>query len=55
MDWYDQRIDATGNEELAAILAHNRGEEKEHAAMVLRTSISPPRPSRSLQPIVRPV
>jgi ferritin-like protein len=35
IDWYDQRIDATRNEELAAILAHNRDEEKEHAAMVL--------------------
>ena len=34
-DWYDQRVDATSNPELAAILAHNRDEEKEHAAMVL--------------------
>ena len=34
-DWYDQRIDATGDPELAAILAHNRDEEKEHAAMLL--------------------
>ena len=34
-DWYDQRIDATGDDELRAILAHNRDEEKEHAAMVL--------------------
>ena len=34
-DWYDQRVDATTNPELAAILAHNRDEEKEHAAMVL--------------------
>jgi len=35
VDWYDQRIDATSDPELAAILAHNRDEEKEHAAMVL--------------------
>ena len=35
VDWYNQRIDATSNKELAAILAHNRDEEKEHAAMVL--------------------
>jgi ferritin-like protein len=35
VDWYDQRVDATKDEELKAILAHNRDEEKEHAAMVL--------------------
>ena len=35
IDWYDQRIDATGDEELKQILIHNRDEEKEHAAMVL--------------------
>ena len=35
VDWYNQRIDATEDPELAAILAHNRDEEKEHAAMVL--------------------
>ena len=35
VDWYDQRVDAAGNEELRAILAHNRDEEKEHAAMLL--------------------
>ena len=35
IDWYDQRIDASGNAELAAVLAHNRDEEKEHACMVL--------------------
>ena len=35
VDWYDQRIDATNDPELAAILAHNRDEEKEHAAMTL--------------------
>jgi ferritin-like protein len=35
VDWYDQRVAATTNPELAAILAHNRDEEKEHASMVL--------------------
>ena len=35
VDWYDQRIDAAGDPELAGLLAHNRDEEKEHAAMVL--------------------
>ncbi|HET9679682.1 MAG TPA: ferritin-like domain-containing protein [Gammaproteobacteria bacterium] len=34
-DWYNQRIDACKDPELAAILAHNRDEEIEHAAMVL--------------------
>lgn len=35
VDWYDQRVAATDDEELGAILAHNRDEEKEHAAMAL--------------------
>jgi len=35
VDWYQQRVDATGDAELRAILEHNRDEEKEHAAMVL--------------------
>ena len=35
VDWYNQRVDACENEELQAILAHNRDEEKEHAAMLL--------------------
>jgi ferritin-like protein len=35
VDWYDQRIDAAADAELRGILAHNRDEEKEHAAMVL--------------------
>ncbi len=35
VDWYDQRVDATQDSELAGILAHNRDEEKEHAAMTL--------------------
>jgi ferritin-like protein len=35
VDWYNQRVDACKNPDLRAILAHNRDEEKEHAAMVL--------------------
>ena len=35
VDWYNQRVDACKDKELSAILAHNRDEEKEHAAMVL--------------------
>jgi ferritin-like protein len=35
VDWYDQRVNACKDEELKKILAHNRDEEKEHAAMVL--------------------
>ncbi len=34
-DWYNQRVDACKDPDLAAILAHNRDEEKEHASMVL--------------------
>jgi ferritin-like protein len=34
-DWYDQRLEATHDEELKEILRHNRDEEKEHAAMIL--------------------
>lgn len=35
IDWYNQRVNACNNSELKAILAHNRDEEKEHAAMLL--------------------
>ncbi len=35
VDWYDQRVEAATNEELRAVLAHNRDEEKEHAAMMI--------------------
>ncbi len=35
VDWYDQRVDAASDDELRAVLAHNRDEEKEHAAMTL--------------------
>ena len=35
IDWYNQRIKASSNAELQAVLAHNRNEEKEHASMLL--------------------
>lgn len=35
MDWYDQRVAACKDAELKQVLAHNRDEEKEHAAMTL--------------------
>jgi len=35
VDWYNQRVDVCKDDELRAILIHNRDEEKEHAAMVL--------------------
>jgi hypothetical protein len=35
VDWYNQRADACKDDDLRAILAHNRDEEKEHAAMLL--------------------
>ena len=35
VNWYNQRMDATSDEELRSILQHNRDEEKEHAAMLM--------------------
>lgn len=35
INWYQERIDSSSNEELKKILAHNRDEEKEHAAMLM--------------------
>ena len=35
IDWYDQRAKATSDASLAAVLAYNRDDEKEHAAMLL--------------------
>jgi uncharacterized protein len=35
VDWYDQRVDASTDPSLGAILAHNRDEEREHASMLL--------------------
>jgi hypothetical protein len=36
IDYYSERIDATDDEVLKAILDHNRAEEKEHAAMLYK-------------------
>ncbi|PIT90661.1 MAG: ferritin [Candidatus Komeilibacteria bacterium CG10_big_fil_rev_8_21_14_0_10_41_13] len=35
VELYQERIDATEDSELKEILAHNRDEEKEHAAMLI--------------------
>jgi uncharacterized protein len=35
IDWYQQRVDAAQDDDLRAVIAHNRDEEKEHAAMTL--------------------
>ena len=35
VDWYDQRVAGATDPELADVLANNRDEEKEHAAMTL--------------------
>jgi ferritin-like protein len=35
IDWYAQRVAASADPELRAILKHNGDEEKEHAAMLL--------------------
>jgi len=35
IDWYQQRAEACSNEELRAVLIHNKNEEVEHAMMTL--------------------
>jgi uncharacterized protein len=35
VDWYQQRVDAATDPDLKTVLAHNRDEEKEHAAMAI--------------------
>ena len=35
INWYQERIELTGDEELKKILSHNRDEEKEHASMLM--------------------
>ncbi len=35
INWYQERIEYTADEELKHILGHNRDEEKEHAAMLM--------------------
>lgn len=50
VDWYNQRVDACKDEDLNAILRHNRDEEKEYAAMVLEwTRRSDPAFSKQLK------
>lgn len=35
VDWYDQRVAVATDDQLREVLAHNRDEEKEHAAMTI--------------------
>jgi len=35
INWYEERIQATKDKTLKKLLAHNRDEEKEHAAMLV--------------------
>ena len=35
INWYEERFQASEDKELKRILAHNRDEEKEHAAMLI--------------------
>jgi uncharacterized protein len=35
IDWYNQRVEVTKDDQLRRILAHNRDEEVEHAMMAL--------------------
>lgn len=35
VEWYNRNVNECKNAELKSILAHNRDEEKQHAAMVL--------------------
>ncbi len=35
INWYEQRIQSSKNDKLKKLLAHNRDEEKEHAAMLI--------------------
>ncbi len=35
VDWYHQRLSASSDDSLVALLSHNRDEEMEHAAMLL--------------------
>ena len=35
IDFYQERIDATGNSSLKKLLEHNMNEEKEHAAILV--------------------
>jgi uncharacterized protein len=35
IDWYQQRVDVTGDDQLKSVFAHNRDEEIEHACMTI--------------------
>ena len=35
INWYQERVEATTDDELKKILEHNRDEEKEHVAMLV--------------------
>jgi hypothetical protein len=35
INWYNQRVDTANDEEIKAIMAHNRDEEIEHACMAI--------------------
>ncbi len=35
INWYEERIQASKDQSLKKLLAHNRDEEKEHAAMLI--------------------
>ena len=35
VNWYEERIQASNDKSLKKLLAHNRDEEKEHAAMLI--------------------
>lgn len=35
VDWYQQRLDVTDDQQLKKILMHNRNEEMEHACMLI--------------------
>ncbi|MDA8219090.1 MAG: hypothetical protein M0Z94_15910 [Dehalococcoidales bacterium] len=35
VDWYQQRVDISENEDLRRILSHNRDEEKQHASLLM--------------------
>ncbi len=35
IDWYNQRVNAASDQEIASIMGHNRDEEIEHACMAL--------------------
>ncbi len=36
VNWYQERIENVNNQELKEILEHNRDEEKEHVAMLMK-------------------